>query len=167
MFRDTDNRANTKVSLPTTTCSSENKSAARPEYYSGRKESWQNSSRDSRYSGTQIEQTLKPSKTKSIQNTCNSSDKSSDERGSPNKKTGIISCICLFPSWEPGLLKCVLCGNFSHAGCYKVKENVTHTCVHCALKAGVACTSDSVLDKKNSCVTSADKRTWVFDLNKR
>ena len=41
------------------------------------------------------------------------SDRSSDDKLAVSKKTGKISCIFLFPSWESVLLRCEVCFNFS------------------------------------------------------
>ena len=58
------------------------------------------------------------------------------------------------------------CCNFSHGLCYSVTILVLHTFVDCSKKSNLVCTNQTLLDRKNKCVSSDYKRTWVFELNR-
>ena len=45
----------------------------------------------------------------------------SDTQEKETGKTGSINLLCLYNTYEPGMVKCVDCGEFSHAVCYQVR----------------------------------------------
>jgi hypothetical protein len=98
-----------------------------------------------------------------------SSEKDSDDNFPKTNKVGRISCVCLYNTWDPEIMRCGTCGNFSHTACYGGNVEKDHTCVHCALTMGVNCGNKEiqehydVADRKER--THSDKQKFVFKQN--
>ena len=64
---------------------------------------------------------------------------------SSKTKEGTIYCICSFQCYENGMLLCMKCKRYAHAGCYGVDDiSIEHICGPCSVKENINCTSESV-----------------------
>ncbi|XP_023341503.1 uncharacterized protein LOC111711391 isoform X3 [Eurytemora carolleeae] len=105
---------------------------------------------------------------KERRNKYSSSEEGSEDETTGKTKVGIISCICLYQTWDPEMVKCLSCGNYSHSICYGVNLEAKHTCIHCAVDCGNIC-GNVVIDEhfKKEKRSYKDKQEFVFKLNKR
>ena len=105
---------------------------------------------------------------KERRNKYSSSEEGSEDETTGKAKVGIISCICLYQTWDPEMVKCLSCGNYSHSICYDVNIEAKHTCIHCAVDCGNIC-GNVVIDEhfKKEKRSYKDKQKFVFKLNKR
>ena len=92
---------------------------------------------------------------------------SSDNSENSKTKSGKINCICLYHTFDPEMLRCSSCGNFSHKTCYNSNLKSTHQCV-CLSKEGVKCGNpkiDNHFSKKSRSIE--ENRAFVFNLNRK
>ena len=94
--------------------------------------------------------------------------KYSSSDNSENSKSGVINCICLYHTFDPEMLKCSNCGNFSHKTCYNSNQRCNHQCIQCLRKKGEKCGNveiDNHFYKESR--SYKEKQSFVFNLNRK
>ena len=92
----------------------------------------------------------------------------SDTQENEKRNKGTINCICLYQTYDPDMVKCISCGEFSHGTCYRAKVSEKFECAGCSIKQGRECGKheiDSYYKKKHR--SRKDKHDFVFQLNRR
>ena len=91
---------------------------------------------------------------------------SSDNSENSKSKSGIINCICLYQTFDPEMLKCSNCGNFSHKTCYNSNLKGTHQCIQCLSKKCEKCGNPEIDNHFHKASRSyKEKQAFVFNLN--
>ena len=91
----------------------------------------------------------------------------SDNSENSKTKSGKINCICLYHTFDPEMLRCSSCGNFSHKTCYNSNLKSTHQCV-CLIKEGVKCGNPEIDNHfGNKSRSIEENRAFVFNLNRK
>ena len=91
---------------------------------------------------------------------------SSDNSDNTKTKSGVINCVCLYQTFDPEMLKCSNCGNFSHKTCYNSNLKGTHQCIQCLSKKGEKCGNPEIDNHFHKTSRSyKEKQTFVFNLN--
>ncbi|XP_023340751.1 uncharacterized protein LOC111710830 isoform X2 [Eurytemora carolleeae] len=92
---------------------------------------------------------------------------SSDNSENSKTKSGKINCICLYHTFDPEMLRCSSCGNFSHKTCYNSNLKSTHQCV-CLIKEGVKCGNPEIDNHfSNKSRSIEENLAFVFNLNRK
>ena len=92
----------------------------------------------------------------------------SDTQENEKRNKGTINCICLYQTYDPDMVKCISCGEFSHGTCYRAKVSEKFECAGCSIKQGRDCRTheiDTYYKKKHR--SHRDKHDFVFQLNRR
>ena len=92
----------------------------------------------------------------------------SDNSENSKTKSGMINCICLYHTFDPEMLKCSNCGNFSHKTCYNSNQRCNHQCIQCLMKKGEKSGNlkiDNHFYKESR--SYKEKQAFVFNLNRK
>ena len=112
----------------------------------------------------QMEEPNKKSTRKQEKFSSSGSETQEKEKG----KTGSINCLCLYNTYEPDMVKCIDCGEFSHAICYQVRISEKFKCMICLVKNGETSRNSDINNYyKKQHHSYKEKQQFVFKLNRK